>query len=187
MSDDQPAKRRFPLLMIAPPLVFLALAFMFFLGMYRSDDPMALPSTREGGPVPELTLSELSGGGPFGAEELNAPGVKLVNFWASWCTPCRVEHPQLEMLAREGVTIYGVNYKDDPTRALMFLDEMGNPYAALGADDQGRTGLDWGIYGVPETFIIDGNGIVVKRFAGPITMDTLENVIRPAIAEAEAR
>lgn len=177
------AERRISPLMILPPVIFIALAVMFYVGMNR-DDPRALPSTREGQVAPPLTLSELGGGAPFGAEELQADGVKLVNFWASWCTPCRAEHPQLEQLAREGVVIYGINYKDDPSKALRFLSDMGNPFTALAADPQGRTAIDWGLYGVPETFIIDGNGVVVKRFAGPITVKVLEETIRPAMAQA---
>jgi cytochrome c biogenesis protein CcmG/thiol:disulfide interchange protein DsbE len=113
--------------------------------------------------------------------------VKLVNFWASWCAPCRVEHPKLEELAAEGLPIYGVNYKDEPDKALAFLAELGDPYAGIGADAGGRMGLDWGLYGVPETFVIDGDGTVVLRFAGPITQSVLDTTIRPAIEAAQAR
>ena len=111
-------------------------------------------------------------------------GVKLVNYWASWCAPCRVEHPHLEALAEEGVTIYGVNYKDQPGNALGFLEELGDPYTAIGADPNGRMALDWGLYGVPETYVIDGEGRVVLRFPGPITERVLEGQIRPAIEKA---
>ncbi len=110
--------------------------------------------------------------------------MKLVNFWASWCAPCRAEHPNLDKLAGEGVTILGVNYKDDPEKALKFLGELGNPFKAVGADSQGRTGLDWGIYGVPETFVVDGSGKVVLRFAGPLTQAVIEQTIRPALSGA---
>jgi cytochrome c biogenesis protein CcmG/thiol:disulfide interchange protein DsbE len=115
---------------------------------------------------------------------LRAPGVKLVNFWASWCGPCRVEHPTLVQLGAEGVTIHGVNYKDEPQNALRFLAELGNSYAAIGADTTGRTGLLWGLYGVPETFVIDGEGRIVLRFAGPVTQRVLEETIRPAMRAA---
>ncbi len=172
-------------MMALPPLLFAGLALMFVWGMGR-DDPRALRSTREGGPAPTLTLTELGGSPPFTDEMLRDGQVKLVNFWASWCTPCRVEHPQLTAMAREGIVIYGINYKDDPTKALNFLDELGNPFAGLAADPNGRTALDWGLYGVPETFVIDGNGLVVLRFAGPITPAILEAKIRPAMAEAAA-
>lgn len=171
-------------LTLLPPLIFAGLAAMFLFGMNR-EDADALPSTREGGVVPPLTVTAMPA--PFeGFDEadLKAPGVKLVNFWASWCAPCRAEHPQLLAMQAEGLPIYGVNYKDEPARGSAFLDELGDPFAAVVSDEAGRTGLDWGLYGVPETFIIDGEGKVVKRFAGPITPDILEKVIRPAIESA---
>jgi cytochrome c biogenesis protein CcmG/thiol:disulfide interchange protein DsbE len=98
-----------------------------------------------------------------------------------------LEHPQLVEMAAEGIEIFGINYKDEPANALNFLDELGDPYARLAADPAGRTGLDWGLYGVPETFVIAGDGTVIKRFAGPITAGILESIIRPAIATAQAR
>jgi cytochrome c biogenesis protein CcmG/thiol:disulfide interchange protein DsbE len=109
--------------------------------------------------------------------------VKLVNFWASWCEPCRAEHPILEALQKEGVVIYGVNYKDTPEAAAKFLAEMGNPYTKIGADS-GPMALDWGVYGVPETYVIDGKGVVVLRVAGPITAGNLDTMLRPALKKA---
>lgn len=173
-------------LMVLPPLIFASLAALFLWGMGR-DDPRALPSTREGGPVPELTLAAFAGEPPFSREELATGEVILVNFWASWCGPCRAEHPQLNKLASEGMPIYGINYKDTEAKAQDFLDELGNPFARLAADPSGRTGLDWGLYGVPETYVIDGKGQVVKRFAGPISDAILESTIRPAIEQARAQ
>jgi len=170
-------------MMLLPPVIFFGLAAMFYVGMNR-DDPDALPSTMEGRSAPPMELAQLGAEPPFTSATLNQPGVKLVNYWASWCAPCRVEHPTLEMLAGEGVLIYGINYKDDPEKALGFLQELGNPYTALGADATGRTALDWGVYGVPETFVIDGDGTVILRFAGPVTRRILAEKIRPALAEA---
>lgn len=170
-------------LMLIPPLLFAGLAVLFYIGMGR-DDPRALPSTREGGPVPALTVSEFDGAAPFTVEDLADGDVVLVNFWASWCAPCRAEHPQLVQMAQDGVEIYGINYKDDPGKAQRFLSELGDPYVRVAADPTGRTGLDWGLYGVPETFVIDGEGTVIKRFAGPITASVLESVIKPSIEEA---
>ncbi len=170
-------------MMIAPPLLFAALAVMFYVGMQR-EDPTALPSAIEGTEAPSVMLSELAALPGFDDATLREPGVKLVNYWASWCAPCRAEHPNLTMLAEEGVPIYGINYKDDPVKALSFLDELGNPYLGVGADVSGRTALDWGLYGVPETFVVDGDGVIVLRFAGPITARALADTIRPAIEAA---
>ncbi|PWE34409.1 DsbE family thiol:disulfide interchange protein [Maritimibacter sp. 55A14] len=172
-------------MVVLPPLVFAALAALFFFGLNR-EDPDALPSALAGKSAPPVALEPLGSAPIFDDAMLRAPGVKLVNFWASWCAPCRVEHPNLEALGAEGVAIYGVNYKDKPGNALRFLDELGNPYAALGADPEGRMGIDWGLYGVPETYMIDGQGNIVLRFAGPITQRALESRIRPAMAEAGA-
>ncbi len=173
-------------LLYAVPLIIVALLFTgAYFGLKNKDD--SLPSAREGGSVPALTLTAFGAAEPFTVDELADGEVVLVNFWASWCGPCRAEHPQLLAMAEEGIEIYGVNYKDTPANAQGFLDELGDPYDRLAADPTGRTGLDWGLYGVPETFIIDGNGTVVKRFAGPITKDILETTIRPAIEQARAQ
>jgi cytochrome c biogenesis protein CcmG/thiol:disulfide interchange protein DsbE len=169
--------------MILPPVIFAGLAAMFYLGMQR-EDPDALPSVQIGREAPPVVLTELGGGAPFDDAVLREPGVKIVNYWASWCAPCRVEHPHLMALAAEGIPIYGINYKDDPAKAMAFLDELGNPYVALGADSTGRTAIDWGVYGVPETYVIDGDGKVVFRLAGPVTSMTLESQVRPAIESA---
>ena len=170
-------------LMFVPPLLFAGLAVLFFVGMQRSD-PDALPSAMEGRSAPAVQVVPLGAGPVLSDATLREPGVKLVNFWASWCAPCRVEHPMLQELAEEGVAIHGVNYKDKPENALGFLEELGNPFTAMGADDSGRMGLDWGLYGVPETFVIDAEGTVILRFAGPITRRVLEETIRPALAQA---
>lgn len=170
-------------LAILPPLVFAALAGLFFFGMQR-EDPDALPSVRVGQPAPGIDVTPLGPYPGFDVSVLKEPGVKLVNYWASWCAPCRVEHPNLQGLSDEGIPIYGINYKDDPEKALAFLKELGNPYAAIGADSSGRVAIEWGVYGVPETYVIDGDGNVVLRFAGPITQRSLETRVRPAIDAA---
>lgn len=171
--------------MLVPVALFAALAGFFFSGLFRNE-PDALPSALIGGTAPALAVTELPGHAPL-PENLLADGeVKLVNFWASWCVPCRVEHPQLETLAEE-LPVYGINYKDEVPAATAFLAELGDPFAAVGVDATGRTGIDWGLYGVPETFVIAGDGTVVLRFAGPITRSVIEDSIRPAIAEARAR
>lgn len=177
--------RRVPWLALLPPVAFAALAGLFLGGMYR-DDPDALPSALVGQMAPAVPETALDGTEPFTADVLTDGDVKLVNYWASWCAPCRVEHPQLMKLAEEGLPIYGINYKDDAAKALAFLDELGNPYAGVVADEFGRYSIDWGVYGVPETFVIDGDGRVLLRFAGPVTQVIMENRIRPAIARASA-
>lgn len=170
-------------LVLLPPIIFAALAVTFYVGMMR-EDPEALPSALAGQPAPPVVLEPLGDLSHFTSETLADGGVKLVNYWASWCGPCRVEHPNLQQLADEGVQIYGINYKDDPVKALDFLDELGDPYVGVAADATGRTALDWGLYGVPETFVLDADGVVILRFAGPITQSVLEQTIRPAVAEA---
>lgn len=171
-----------PLLLILGFLGAIALPKL----MRNAEDPASatmLPSTLEGRAAPVIALGPLGDLPPLADAALRAPGVKLVNFWASWCAPCRAEHPALKQLQAEGLTILGVNYKDKAGNATAFLAELGNPYAAIGTD-AGRMALEWGVYGVPETFVIDGSGKVVLRFAGPITKQELERVIRPALAKA---
>ena len=170
-------------LVLLPPVAFAGLALAFWVGMHNGDQ--ALPSTMEGRPAPMVDVVALGDHPIVTQADLKAPGIKLVNFWASWCQPCRVEHPILERLAAEGVVINGINYKDKPADAAKLLDDLGNPFARIGADAGGMA-LNWGVYGVPETYVIDGNGIVVLRFAGPITEDVLERTIRPAMAKAAA-
>jgi len=173
-------KKRVSPLVFIPPLVFLGLAALFFFGMLGSGDRNALPSTLIGKPAPALALEPLEGA-VFGDAELRSGGVTLVNFWASWCGPCRDEHPVLEALAEDGVTIYGVNYKDKPQNALRFLDQLGDPYAAIAADPDGRAAIEWGVYGVPETFVVDGEGRIVLRHPGPLTPEIVARTLRPAL------
>ncbi len=174
---------KFSPLMMAPPLIFGAFAVLAGIGMFR-EDPNALPSAREGQPAPPLVLSEFTGKDLFDDETLRDGEVKLVNFWASWCAPCRAEHPNLEKLSQEGIPIYGINYKDTQENAGSFLADLGDPYRAIGRDENGRTGLDWGVYGVPETYVIDGEGTIILRFAGPITQRVVKSTIRPALEKA---
>ena len=119
-------------------------------------------------------------------EMLRDGEVKIVNFWASWCAPCRVEHPNLMALAAEGVPIYGINYKDFVLNARAFFDELENPYVAVGADASGFYAIDWGVYGVPETFLLDGQGNILLRMANPVTERELANRLRPALEAALA-
>jgi len=172
--------------MATPPIIFAVLAVVFYVGMQR-ENPDALPSAIEGDPAPTVVLTTLGEKTPFTDADLRTGDVKLVNFWASWCAPWRVEHPHLKALAEEGITIYGVNYKDQLGNALGFLEELGDPYAGIGADGDGRMALDWGLYGVPETYVIDGQGNVILRFPGPVTQRVMDSDIRPAIKAAQAK
>lgn len=175
---------KFNPLMLAPVVLFAGFVGLAYVGNSAGSDE-APPTGREGGPVPALIMETLGGEPTFDAEDLSAPGLKLVNFWASWCAPCRAEHPNLTLLAEEGLPIYGINYKDDPEKALAFLEELGNPYAGIGADPRARTALEWGVAGVPETYIIDSDGTIVLRFAGPITERVLKGRIRPVLESEE--
>ena len=180
MSEDSLKPRKLNLLYLAP-LAFAGVAALFAIGMGR-ENPDDLPSTRLGQEAPALTLTELGDFPVFTGEDLRAPGVKLLNFWASWCVGCRLEHPVLVEMAKKGGVIYGVDYKDD--KGLGYLSGKGNPYVAVAQDKIGRTAIDWGVYGIPETFVIDGNGIVTHRHIGAITEDVMRDVIMPAMAEA---
>lgn len=171
-------------LILLPLGVFAVFAYLAWQGMQKGDQP--LPSMQVGHQAAAVRVLPLGDGVPVTDADLRKPGVKLLNFWASWCEPCRAEHPMLAALKEQGVVIYGVNYKDKPEDALKFLADMGNPYTQLGADP-GPMALDWGVYGVPETYVIDGHGVVVLRLAGPITQGNLESLIRPAMAKAAAQ
>lgn len=168
-------------LILLPLGVFALFGYLAYQGMQKGDQP--LPSMMQGHAAAPVRVAVLGDGAPISDADLRAPGVKLLNFWASWCEPCRAEHPMLEKLKDEGVVIYGVNYKDTPEAAGKFLADMGNPYAKIGAD-AGPMALDWGVYGVPETYVINGQGVVVLRLAGPITAGNLESLVRPAMEKA---
>lgn len=171
-----------PLLLLPPALLAGFVAFVA-AGNLREDRD-ALPTARAGQVAPVVALDQMAGRDLFTDQMIREGEVTLVNFWASWCPPCRAEHPVLEDLAAEGVTVLGVNYRDQPDRADDFLVELGDPYRAVGADPRARMGLDWGVAGLPETFVVAGNGQIVLRYAGPITTEIVESRIRPAMERA---
>lgn len=179
MNEETP-KKKVSFLMFLPPLLFAGLAAMFLLGMQR-ENPNELPSALVGEQAPDVQITMLGDKEMWGDADLRTGKPTLVNFWASWCGPCRVEHPNLMDLQAEGLTILGVNYKDAPANALGFLEELGDPYALGGADTTGRMALNWGVYGVPETYLIDGDGNILLRIAGPVTEREVEGRIRPAL------
>ncbi|MGB6390003.1 MAG: DsbE family thiol:disulfide interchange protein [Methyloceanibacter sp.] len=173
-----------------PLLIFASLAGLFWLALY-SGDPSHLPSALLGKPVPPFGLPKIEGltgegGGaePFGAADLATGQPTIVNVWASWCVPCREEHPLLMQLAKQpGVRLYGINYKDDPSAARRFLGRYGNPFARVGADRTGRVAIDWGVYGVPETYVITGDGKIAYRHVGPLTEEAIREKLLPKLTE----
>lgn len=169
--------------MLLPALLALALVVAFFVQLGR-EDKENLPSPLIGKSVPEFDLPGLGQTPGLSSGDLRAPGVKLVNVFASWCVPCRAEHPQIEALTDAGITVHGLNYKDKPADATAFLQELGNPYTRIGRDEAGRVGIDWGVYGVPETFVIDGKGTITYKHVGPIRPEHLSEKIMPAIRRA---
>jgi len=149
-----------------------------------SFNPRGVPSALLGKPPPEFTLPALESSGLpalASSDFRGLPGPVVVNFWASWCAPCIIEHPQLMALQRQGVPVWGVNYKDRPREAQGFLTRLGNPFTRLGVDEPGRVSIDWGVYGVPETYILDRSGIIRWRFAGPITPELMAQDIQPLL------
>jgi cytochrome c biogenesis protein CcmG/thiol:disulfide interchange protein DsbE len=187
-SEAQEAPRRsgFRPWMVIPLLGAFAVLSTFLLGLGREDADV-LPSPLIDRPAPEFALEGLGDVPGFSTEDLRGSGVTVVNVWASWCVPCRHEHPWIEALAKEGHTVYGINYKDDPANAQAFLDELGNPYERIGVDGSGRVGIDWGVYGVPETFVVDGEGRIAYKHVGPIQAGDLSEKILPAIERAAGR
>lgn len=178
--------RKISPLMMLPPAIFGLFAIMAFVGLGREgkDD---LPSTRIGQPAPAITTDALGNYPPVTAEMLNSGDVTLVNFWASWCPPCRAEHPRLMQLKADGVKIIGVNFKDKAEQGIQFLEETGNPFSAVAFDPKGRTAIDWGVTAPPETFIIDKQGNVVYRFAGPLIGGNFDNRFEPELKKAQAQ
>ena len=172
--------RRINPLLVLPVVVFAAFCGTLALQLGRTGDD-SLPSALIGKPAPAFDPAPFGSHIPPTDAELSAPGPKLVNFWASWCAPCRVEHPNLTLLAKRGIPILGINYKDSEANGLAFLAELGNPYSGIGADPEGRIAIDWGVYGVPETFVVDGNGTVRLRYPGPITASVLADRILPEL------
>ncbi len=183
---ETPQPRRPRLLFLLPLAVFVALAAVFLIRLETAGNPEAVPSALVGKPAPDFDLPPLESADRPGLKGSDLKGqVTLVNVFASWCGPCRIEHPQLIELARDGrIRLVAINYKDVPANAVRFLDELGNPYAAIGVDAKGRAAIDWGVYGVPETFVVDAAGIIRYKQIGPIDPTTLKDVILPAIEAA---
>ena len=184
-GEQGPRRRPSRLLALLPIAAFALLGAAFYWGLRNSDD--RLPSALIGKPIPEFALPPIEGR-QDGLSSADLRGeVSMVNFWASWCAPCRVEMPLLVELAESGtVPIYGINYKDGPERALAFLKEVGDPYTRIGAERSGRVAIDWGVYGLPETFVIDAEGRIAYKHVGPFDRETLEEDILPVVRRLQA-
>ncbi len=186
-----PVKKR-SLLVFLPLLLFAALAALFLLRLFAGD-ASRLPSALVGKPVPAFTLAGvegLKGADGLSDKDLRQGHVTLVNIFASWCVPCREEHPTLMKIAADaplkalGVSLVGIAQKDTPANIRALLGEQGDPYATIGADENGRVGIDLGVYGVPETFVVTGDGKVAYRFVGPLSDEFFETVLLPEIEKA---
>ncbi|MGI1677985.1 MAG: DsbE family thiol:disulfide interchange protein [Cellvibrionaceae bacterium] len=163
-----------------PLIVFVALAFMFFKAL--KIDPTELPSVLIGRSVPDFTLSTVKDTDrQVTVTDLKGHGFSLINIWATWCGPCRQEHPFLIDLSKEGISIFGVNSQDDLKLARRWLDERGDPYVFSAFDSEGRLGLDLGVYGYPETFLIDDNGMVLYRHTGVLSKKSWDEKFLPLI------
>lgn len=186
MSGTSPALMR-----LLPVAIFAAVA-VFFAVALKTGDPSKIPSTLIGKAVPETSfpaVKDLATDGKavpgFVSADLAKGKVTIVNFWASWCAQCVEEHPLLETLKlKSGAELYSVNYKDAADTARRYLSRYGNPYSAVGTDPAGRGAIDWGVYGMPETFVINGKGEIVYKHVGPLSAEAIEAKILPAVAMA---
>jgi cytochrome c biogenesis protein CcmG/thiol:disulfide interchange protein DsbE len=177
------ARRRSPYLM---PLAIFALLAVF-LGIGLTLDPRLVPSPLVGKPVPEFRLAPVQGRTLGLATEDLRGEVSVVNVFASWCLACRDEHPLWMELARQRtLPIHGLNYKDAPDDAQRWLNQLGDPYARTGADRDGRVAIDWGVYGVPETFVIDKNGVIRDKIIGAITRESVDERLLPLVRRLQA-
>ena len=184
------ASSRRPLLMALPLLFFLGLAMLFWFRL-GDGDPSRIPSALIGHPAPQTVLPPLGG---LLADGVQVPGldpaimkgrISLVNVWASWCVPCHDEAPLLTRLSKDKrLQLVGINYKDTPDNARRFLGRYGNPFDVVGVDGNGRAAIEWGVYGVPETFIVGREGTILYKLVGPITPDNVDAVLKAEIDKA---
>jgi cytochrome c biogenesis protein CcmG/thiol:disulfide interchange protein DsbE len=190
MSLDAEAKRagRRRLLLLIPLFVFLGLAALFLTQLLSGRDISAVPSALIGQPAPQTSLPPVEGMNLPGLEsDAFAGKVTLLNVFASWCVPCRDEHPVLMALAQDKrYVLAAMNYKDKPENARRFLGDLGNPFQAIGSDEKGRTAIDWGVYGVPETFLIGKDGKIAYKHVGPLTPDSVRTLLLPEVEKALA-
>lgn len=174
---------------LLPLALFLAAAAVFAWRLASGEDPRILRSALIDKPVPAFSLPPLEGRSPSGLSTADLGGgrVSLVNVWASWCTPCRAENGVLLGLKARGLTVHGLVYKDKQASAREFLSELGDPFARVGFDADGRVAIDWGVTGVPETYVVDGRGIIVAKHVGPLDEAAVDTFVLPAVKEGETR
>lgn len=190
-GDVQPTKKRV-FVALLPLIIFAALAGIFTWQLLSGKNMQEIPSALIGRDAPQTDLPPLEGlrladGSPTpGLKGADLQGqVTLVNIWASWCVPCRDEHPQIMKLGQDPrIKVVGLNYKDAPENALEFLNSLGNPYDVVGTDRSGRAGIEWGVYGVPETFIVNAQGKIVYKFVGPLSTESLIKQFMPEVEKA---
>ncbi|MEM7216045.1 MAG: DsbE family thiol:disulfide interchange protein [Pseudomonadota bacterium] len=191
MTADTPAGKSFPWLAVLPLFLFLGLAGVFYsLLSTEGRDTSVLPSALLNEPSPRMIVPELPG---LEVDGIQVPGMggetfsgklSVVNVFASWCVPCRQEHPQIVSMGElEKVQVVGINHRDSNRNALAFLDELGNPYDVVGVDRRGRASIEWGVYGVPETFLVDENGIIFYKHIGPISEKQLDDIFMPLLEQ----
>jgi len=193
MQDEAPRRLLVRLIVLVPLAVFIALAVLFLVRLDSGQDPSLLPSVLIGHPAPQTPLPPVAGlvrdGQPVpGLAPTDFIGnVTVLNVWASWCVPCREEAPLLLNLAADRrLRVAGINYKDEADNARRFLGRYGNPFVANGIDRNGRAAIEWGVYGVPETFVVGRDGRIAYKLIGPITPDNLDKGLKPAIEKALA-
>jgi len=175
------------LIYLLPVAGFAVIAFFMFRSL-TAPAPNLLPSALINKPAPAIALAAMDGAiPPFTSADLASGHVTVVNYFASWCVPCRMESDQLMALSKEpGLALYGIDYEEhEPGAGRAFLNELGNPFSRIVADANGTEGMEWGVYGVPETYVVDGKGIVRFKLVGPLTQDALTNQVLPAIEKAK--
>jgi cytochrome c biogenesis protein CcmG/thiol:disulfide interchange protein DsbE len=183
--EGQPRRR---LILLLPLATFLGLAAIFLVQLLSGRDISEVPSALIGHPAPVTSLPPLEGGSLPGLDSREFAGkVTLLNVFASWCAPCREEHPVLLALAQDKrYALVALNYKDKPENARRFLGDLGNPFSAIGVDEAGRTAIDWGVYGVPETFVVGKDGRIAYKHVGPLTPDSVRDELLPQVEKALA-
>lgn len=185
-GGERATRLRRRLLFLLPALLFALVASYLVVALSSGRDPTLVPSARIDDPVPAFALPALfEDGQGLSSDDLRGQ-VSLVNFYASWCVPCRVEQPLLLRLAHEeDIPVYGIAYKDEPAKSRAFIEELGNPFRRIGVDRDGRTAIDFGVYGVPETYVVDREGRIRYRHVGPLTPQALDRIILPLVAELQ--